>query len=53
VKITTFLANAEDGPTANRLVAEHFPVDPPARSSPIVKLPRDLRISIEAIAVVP
>jgi 2-iminobutanoate/2-iminopropanoate deaminase len=53
VKITTFLANVEDGPTTNRLVAEHFPVNPPARSTPIVKLPRDLRISIEAIAVVP
>jgi 2-iminobutanoate/2-iminopropanoate deaminase len=53
VKITTFLANVDDGPTTNRLVAEHFPVDPPARSTPIVKLPRDLRISIEAIAVVP
>jgi 2-iminobutanoate/2-iminopropanoate deaminase len=53
VKITTFLANVEDGPTTNRLVGEYFPTDPPARSTPIVKLPRDLRISIEAIAVVP
>ena len=53
VKITTFLTSPEDGPIANRLVAEHFPVDPPARSSPMVKLPRELRISIEAIAVVP
>ncbi|HEY3547052.1 MAG TPA: RidA family protein [Propionicimonas sp.] len=53
VKITTFLTSPDDGPTANRLVAEHFPVDPPARSSPIVRLPRDLRFSIEAIAVVP
>ena len=53
VKVTAFLANAEDGGTWNRLCAEYFPVEPPARSSPIVRLPRDLRISIEAIAVVP
>lgn len=52
VKITMFLSNADDGREANELTAEYFPFDPPARSSPIVKLPRDLRISIEAIAVV-
>ncbi len=53
VKITTFLSDVKDGVVTNRLVAEYFPVDPPARSTPIVGLPRDLRISIEAIAVVP
>jgi 2-iminobutanoate/2-iminopropanoate deaminase len=53
VKTTTFLADLENGEAANRLYAEYFPTDPPARSSPIVKLPRGLLISIEAIAVVP
>ncbi len=53
VKITTFLSSFEDGAVSNRLVSEYFPTDPPARSTPIVQLPRDLRISIEAIAVVP
>ena len=53
VKTTTFLTDLENGEAANRLYAEYFPTNPPARSSPIVKLPRGLLISIEAIAVVP
>lgn len=54
VKITTFFASTpEDGRTLSRLVAEYFPVDPPAQSAPFVQLPRGLRVSIEAIAVVP
>lgn len=54
VKITTFFASTpEDGPILSRLIAEHFPEDPPAQSSPLVQLPRGLRLSIEAIAVVP
>ncbi len=47
------LTDLENGEAANRLYAEYFPTKPPARSSPIVKLPRGLLISIEAIAVVP
>lgn len=53
VKTTTFLTDLENGEAANRLYGEYFPTNPPARSSPIVKLPRGLLISIEAIAVVP
>ena len=53
VKTTTFLTDTANGEAANRLYAEYFPTNPPARSSPIVKLPRNLLISIEAIAVVP
>ena len=52
VKTTTFVGNAEDVPTSNHLYAEFFPIDPPARSTPIVGLPRGLLFSIEAIAVV-
>jgi enamine deaminase RidA (YjgF/YER057c/UK114 family) len=38
--------------TLNKLSAEYFPKDPPARSTPIAKLPlEELAISIEAIAV--
>jgi hypothetical protein len=36
----------------NGLFAEFFPTAPPVRSTPIVGLPRGLRISIEAIAFV-
>ena len=50
VKTTVFLASAEDFPSMNSLYAEFFPSSPPVRSTPIVALPRGLRISIEAIA---
>ena len=53
VKTTTFVAHVEDVPVAGQLYAEFFPTDPPARSTPIVSLPRGLLFSIEAIAVVP
>jgi 2-iminobutanoate/2-iminopropanoate deaminase len=49
-KLTVFMANADDFPALNELFAEHFPSSPPARSCPIVALPRGLLISIEAIA---
>jgi 2-iminobutanoate/2-iminopropanoate deaminase len=50
VKTTVFLAAAEDFPAMNALFGEFFPASPPVRSTPIVGLPRQLRISIEAIA---
>jgi 2-iminobutanoate/2-iminopropanoate deaminase len=50
VKTTVFLASTDDFPAMNRLFAEFFPAAPPVRSTPIVALPRDLRISIDAIA---
>jgi 2-iminobutanoate/2-iminopropanoate deaminase len=53
VKATTFLTDLDNGEAANRLFAEYFPINPPARSSPIVVLPRGLLISVEVIAVVP
>src|SRR5690349_14440416 len=49
VKTTVFLADAELFPAMNVLFAEFFPADPPTRATPIVALPRGLRISIEAI----
>ena len=49
-KVTVWLTSAEDFASLNDLFAEFFPSDPPARSAPIVTLPRNLRISIEAIA---
>lgn len=53
VKTTVWLRDAENFEAMNRLYAEFFPQDAPARSTPIVDLPRpDLLISIEAIAVV-
>ena len=53
VKTTTFITDGDIGAVSSRLYAEYFPTNPPARSAPRVGLPRDLHISIEAIAVIP
>jgi len=52
VKTTIFYTNVEDFATVNAIYARHMPDPPPARSGPAnVKLPRNLLVSIEAIAV--
>jgi 2-iminobutanoate/2-iminopropanoate deaminase len=53
VKTTIFMADASNFATLNQLFKEYFPTKPPARSVPVVQLPRGLLISIEAIAVLP
>ena len=52
VKTTCFLAVPEAFDQLNALYAEYFPVAPPARSTPLVQLPRGLLFSIEAVAAV-
>lgn len=52
VRTTVFLANADDFPAMNRLFAEFFAAAQPARATPIVGLPRGLRISIDATVFV-
>ncbi|MEP6759882.1 MAG: Rid family detoxifying hydrolase [Sporichthyaceae bacterium] len=54
VKTTIFYSEVGDFATLNEVYARHMPDPPPARSAPAnVKLPRELLISIDAIAVVP
>src|ERR1700683_2055047 len=54
VKTTVFLCDPANFSALNKLYAEYFPSNPPARSTPIVKLPLEqLAISIEAIAAIP
>jgi 2-iminobutanoate/2-iminopropanoate deaminase len=54
VKTTIFYADVDDFATINAVYARHMPDPPPARSAPAnVKLPRNLLISIDAIAVLP
>jgi 2-iminobutanoate/2-iminopropanoate deaminase len=54
VKTTIFYANIEDFAFINAMYARYMPDPPPARSAPAnVKLPRNLLISIDAIAVLP
>lgn len=50
VKTTIFLTDVAQFGAMNELFAEYFPDRPPARSAPIVQLPKGLLISIEAIA---
>ncbi|WP_327009942.1 Rid family detoxifying hydrolase [Dactylosporangium sp. NBC_01737] len=54
VKTTIFYTNVEDFAAINAVYARFMPDPPPARSAPAnVKLPRNLLISIEGIAVLP
>ena len=52
VKVTCFLADPDAFPKLNELFTEYFPESPPARSTPVISLPKGLLFSIEAIAVV-
>ena len=52
VKVITWLGDPSGFSALNELFNEYFPIDPPARSSPIVELPLDLRLSIEATAII-
>ena len=51
VKVTCFVGEPAGFATLNELFAELWPEAPPARSAPIVALPRGLLFSVEAIAV--
>ncbi|HEX2685738.1 MAG TPA: RidA family protein [Kofleriaceae bacterium] len=53
VKTTLFLADMGDFATVNAIYGERFSKDPPARSTvAVLGLPRNVRIEIEAIAVI-
>ena len=49
-KVTVFLTDANNFGAMNELFGEFFATRPPARSTPVVSLPRGLLISIDAIA---
>ena len=52
VKTTIFLVDLGDFAAVNRIYAETFGMEPPARSTVEVRrLPRDARVEIEAIAI--
>ncbi len=53
VKVTIFLRDIENFNQVNEVYATYFPSSPPARSTVgVAKLPRDVEIEIEAIALV-
>ncbi len=52
-KTTIWLVDAANFDCLNKLHAEYFPINPPARSTPIVALPKkEFQLSIEVIAIV-
>jgi 2-iminobutanoate/2-iminopropanoate deaminase len=53
VKTTVFLKDMGEFGAMNEVYAEFFPSAPPARSTvEVARLPRDVRVEIEAIAIV-
>ncbi len=53
VKTTVFLKDMTEFGAMNEVYARHFTADPPARSTvEAARLPRDVRVEIEAIAIV-
>ena len=51
VKVTCFVTDPAAFSSLNDLFVEFFPSSPPARSTPVVALPRGLQFSVDAIAV--
>lgn len=53
VKTTIFLSDMNDFAAVNAAYGAYFPQDPPARSTvQVARLPRDVRVEIEAIALI-
>lgn len=53
VKTTVYLADMNDFAAVNEVYGEFFPNDPPARAAiQAARLPKDVRVQIEAMAVV-
>jgi len=54
VKTTVYLKSMNDFPEMNKVYAEFFAFEPPARSTvEVSRLPKDVLVEIEAIAVLP
>ncbi len=53
IKTTVFLKDLNDFAKLNEIYNEYFPENPPARSAvQVSKLPKDVNVEIEAIAIV-
>lgn len=53
-KTTVYLKNMEDFPAMNEVYAKFFQVDPPARATvEVARLPKDVLVEIDCIAIVP
>ena len=53
VKTTVFIADMDQFGTINEIYAEYFQTDPPARACvEVARLPKDVQVEIEAVAIV-
>jgi 2-iminobutanoate/2-iminopropanoate deaminase len=53
VKTTVFMKDMNEFPAMNEIYGEYFKVNPPARSTvEVARLPRDVRVEIEVIAII-
>jgi 2-iminobutanoate/2-iminopropanoate deaminase len=53
VKVTVFMTDLGDFKFMNQTYEKYFPANPPARSTvQVAKLPKDVHVEIEAIAVI-
>ncbi len=53
IKLTVFMVDLNDFAILNNVFKEYFPEDPPARSAvQVSRLPKDVLVEIEAVAVV-
>jgi len=53
LKTTVFLKDMGEFTKMNEVYAKHFDSNPPARSTvEVARLPRDVRVEIEAVAIV-
>lgn len=53
VKTTVFLADMGEFASMNEVYGEYFKENPPARSTvEVARLPRDVRVEIEAVAII-
>jgi 2-iminobutanoate/2-iminopropanoate deaminase len=54
VKTTIYLADMNDFAAVNSVYGEHFAAEPPARATvEVSRLPRDVKVEIDAIALLP
>jgi 2-iminobutanoate/2-iminopropanoate deaminase len=54
VKTTVYMKNLSDFPRMNEVYAQYFATNPPARSTvEVAKLPREVQVEIDCIAVYP
>lgn len=54
VKTTIYLADMDDFKAVNEVYGKHFPSHPPARATvQVSRLPLDVRVEVDAIALVP